>query len=428
MKCTLIVAMLALGLPIFGQALRLDIPDAWHKALLENPQMQRQDADLEATRIQVDVESADRLPVFSLKGGYQYNSEVSELSIFGNSLKMGVHDRWDYSAGVQQPIFTGFRTDSAILAAQADTLARAASIRQTADQLRLQIAVRFCEVQSVDDQFEALQRGIDRADRQLRRIRSLLAAEQATPLDTLEISNRKLELETGISQNRHQRNILVAQLQELVNCPFEPVLNVDRPGIQPVEPGPWIDKALYQRSEFAALDARGTRLDQMRRTALSTLYPQVFATAEYHYGIPGMQMINPDWGDYYTVGVQAQWKPWDWGQARKRARVAELNRRQTDCDRAQLTARVRREITEVVEQMNSLADRTRLQGELAKQEVQRRNAILNKFEQRQSTALDLRDAEARVTEAECALAQLKAQWEESRYQLLYVSGTIGGDL
>jgi outer membrane protein TolC len=261
----------------------------------------------------------------------------------------------------------------------------------------------------------------------LRRLRNLLAAGQTTPLDTLEFANHRLELQTSLAANRHQRSILLAQMEELAGLAFEPAPAAEDPTVLPVDPDGFAAQALTDRPEFAVNAARQEQAAQMRTAALSNLYPQVYANAEYHYGIPGVQVVNPKWDDYYTVGVSAQWCPWDWGQTREKARVAELNRKQLECDRDRLTAQVRREVYEAAEQMNSLAERIHLQNELAAQENLRRDQFQRKYEQGQSTALDLRDAESRATEAECTLARLYAQWEEVRYQLLYVSGTLGGD-
>jgi outer membrane protein TolC len=419
---TLGAGLLAVAL----SATTMDLPTAWKTARAHNPRLRQGSAALTAARTQVEVESTDRLPGFGVKSGYQYMSDVSSMSLFGNKLEMGTHDRWDFAVSVSQPIFTGYRTRGRIAGAQTDTLVARANLEQSDDAICLQVAALFAEVSALDAQNNVLRSGIDRADRQLIRLRSLYIAKLATPLDTLETANRRIELQTAITRNEHARRILLARLQEVVGVPCEPTVTPLSP--HPLRAEDFLSAAMDSRPELAAVRARQQRCAQNRTIALSALYPQLVANAEYHYGTPGQKMINPDWGDYYTVGLQMQWNPFDWGKARETARVADLNKLQLTAEEDLITARIEREITENVEQLNSLDDQIKLQRILAAQEVERRETVRNRYEQGQSTAPDLRDAEAKATDAECEIARLLAQWTEAYYQLQFACGNIGGDL
>lgn len=403
----------------------MNLSEAWDKAEQHNPQLRQQVLSVDAARSQYRAESDEQLPKLYAKTGYQYISDVGTMNLLGRSLDMGVHDHWDLALGVQQPLFTGDRIRSQMAAAASDTSAARANYRLTRETLRLQIAGLFNQAGALDDQYQTLNSGIERADRQLRRLQSLLRAQQATPLDTLEIANHKLELETTRADNRHQYRILLAQIEELVG---EPILPQGGAGIPPrsLDVADYQRQALENRAEFSLNAAKQTRLEEQKKIALSALYPQINATAEYHYGKPNIEVINPDWHDYYTVGVQLQWNAWDWGQAREKARVAEINRQQLVADSDRLQAQVTRQVFEAVEQLNSLMDRLTLQKQLTTQESVRRDVIENRCEQGQATSVDLRDADSKVTEAQLTCAQLTAQWQQAYYQLLYVTGILGG--
>jgi outer membrane protein TolC len=266
---------------------------------------------------------------------------------------------------------------------------------------------------------------MQRADSQLQRVRAMLAAAQATPLDTLEIANRRLELQTAVAQNRHQRAVCLSQLEELVGAPLDPAPLPPLPVAQ-LAAADYEAAAMVARQEFTVVSAQGAQAAAQRRAALSALYPQLAAVAEYHYADPGVEYIDPDWNDYYSVGVQMQWNLWDWGQARREANAAVCAQRRAEQENSRLQAQVRREVRETVEQLNSLADRIALQRRLVQQEALRRDVMQQRFEQAQGTSLDLRDAEDRVTEAELALAQYIAQWRQARFLLDYYTGSMGG--
>jgi len=417
------LALLCGAVALAAQTLTLE--RAWELAERTNPALQQQQQSLAAARERLRSAQTERLPRLNANAGYQYVSEVGSVSFFGNTVEMGVHNRWDFYAQLKQPLFTGWRTTSRIAAAGADTLAAAAGARQTDDRLRLQIAALYCQVQSLDAAADALHRGMQRADSQLQRVRAMLAAAQATPLDTLEIANRRLELQTAVAQNRHQRAVCLSQLEELVGAPLDPAPLPPLPVAQ-LAAADYEAAAMVARQEFTVVSAQGAQAAAQRRAALSALYPQLAAVAEYHYADPGVEYIDPDWNDYYSVGVQMQWNLWDWGQARREANAAVCAQRRAEQENSRLQAQVRREVRETVEQLNSLADRIALQRRLVQQEALRRDVMQQRFEQAQGTSLDLRDAEDRVTEAELALAQYIAQWRQARFLVDYYTGSMGG--
>lgn len=82
------------------------------------------------------------------------------------------------------------------------------------------------------------------------------------------------------------------------------------------------------------LDARIEQRNRLRRASIAGLLPNVGAAAAYHYAKPGVDMIENEWMDYYTLGVSMSWTLWDFHEARSRAKSQEVLARSLSATRS----------------------------------------------------------------------------------------------
>ncbi|NIW78051.1 MAG: TolC family protein, partial [Calditrichae bacterium] len=206
--------------------------------------------------------------------------------------------QYDLNVGVQQPIFTGFRTRSLVNAAKERFKARLSGKSVAQNQLMLGIGQLYYQIQSNMLQQQIITQSIQRADNQLEKVRSLLFADQAIPFDTLEIANRKL-----------QQQILLKNLeniQQILQSQFSYLLNIDTVGsIQEIP----IDSlalildpltnhqriAVERRPELDQLTAAKKAQSNQVKIFRSALFPQIYASASYHYARPGVNFFQDEW-------------------------------------------------------------------------------------------------------------------------------------
>jgi outer membrane protein TolC len=184
------------------------------------------------------------------------------------------------------------------------------------------------------------------------------------------------------------------------------------------------DAALRRRPELRQLAA--LRQAQARRVAVleALRRPQVYASASYRYGRPGVDFFRDDWMGYYTVGLSARWQLWDWDQAQGQVEKARLEGRRLEVQDRQLRLEIRQQVAELGAQLRSAAEQVRLQEELVAQEREREHLVGQSYAQGQATSLDLHRAESDLTAAELVLVQSRIQWRQLRLQLDFAAGLL----
>ena len=176
---------------------------------------------------------------------------------------------------------------------------------------------------------------------------------------------------------------------------------------------------------FRRVDGQAALPDVRRTAALATLRrPQVWASAAYHYGRPGVDFFKDQWMGYYTVGLNARWQLWDWGQVQRQVEKARLEGRRLELQDQQLRLEIRQQVAEACAQLHSAAEQIRLQRQLVAQEQERERRGSQSYAQGQATSLDLSAAENALVAAELALEQSRLQWRQSELQLRFATGRL----
>ena len=408
----------------------------WQRVLGNNPQLQSARAQAEIAGMQLAFQQRERFPKLTSGASYAYVSEIPELQIpipFPGvapfSLKAGTYNRYDFTATVQQPIFTGWRLRNQARAAQSGMLARRAEYRARRNGLLLQAGTLYYQILLRQLQEEVVDQAVARADLHLQRARSLFRAAQATAFDTLEVANRKLRLLNRKRQLENARRILEARLRRLIggkDLPEMPTAVEDQKIDQTLPPlDSLLQRAQVFRPELQALQAKIEMDNAKSRVARSLYFPQIYGSATYHYARPGVNFFRDEWMSYYTVGIGLKWDLWNWGQRHLQVQQAELSRRASELQQMDMKNQVEEQVKEAYYRLLTLRDQIDLQQRLVEQERERYRLTRIRYKQSQATSLDLSDAEKSLYSAELTQKQYWVQWQTAWLQLQFATGTIG---
>ncbi len=413
----------------------IDLEQAWEIGLQNNPMLQQREIVSKIAEAEQQIKFGAFLPKLTVNGLYYYVSEQAEISFanlpFGvtmDPVKVGRKDNWDFSAKLTQPVFTGFRIWKDLERAEADHRIAAQARTAAENAIRLQIAAFFYQCEAIRHQISIIDDGIRRANLQKNRVLDLLEAGQVTTLDTLAMSNRVLELVTMRKSAEHEYRIAKARLAEVMamNEPFTLDFDDKAPISETAALETYQVQALERRVELSMNRDQILKQKLTTRIAESVFYPQIYAQAEYHYGIPGVQMIDAEWDDYYRLGVQMQWQVWDWMESAKKRKQSIHLTEKLELEEDTIANQIMREVTQTWEQLKSLEEQMGLQQQLAAQmELEVRHAE-NLFQEGNATMIDVRDAEERLTEAQLRLDALMSQLKIYQVQMDYYTGIIGG--
>jgi outer membrane protein len=435
-KIVFIVFMLIVILSaVRVSAQELTLEDAWQIALQKNLTLQEVEKGIQQAKEEIKIQQSGFLPSINGSASYHYQSAIPSLElpfqIPGQGpidIEAGFKNQYDLNVGVQQPIFTGFRTYHLAKAAKDQFQARQAGEQSAKNQLLLQIGQLYYTIQSNLLQQDIISQSIQRADNQLQKVNSLLEAQQAIPFDTLEIANRKLQQQIQLKNLENVYHILLSQFNYLLNIDSAQAVqkvSIESTGLSLNSRGDYQEIALEQRPELSQLNFSKRAQSNQIQVFRSTLLPQVYASGSYHYARPGVNFFKDEWMDYYTVGVNLQWSLWNWGRDYRKVKQARYEYDRLNLQNQELVNQIKQQVEETYRYLQNAREQIELQQKLVDQERTRYQMTEDMYLQAQVTSLDLSDAEQRLTEADLMLKEKYMEWYQYHLKMDYVTGTIG---
>ncbi len=426
--------LLMLPIAAGAQESKLTLEQAWQLLQNNNISLQQMQATIQQAEQETEIAQADVLPSVAATASYNYVSKLAKYelpvslpAVQGLTIEAGAKNQYDAALVVQQPVFTGFRLSNQVKAAQAGKEAQSQQQVVLKNQLQLQVGMLYYAIQSNKLAQQTLQQSIQRLQFQRDKVLSFFKVERVTEFDTLEVANQILRLQSQLHSSQNTHRVLLTRLAHLLSLDQRRDIADFQPGKLDLELetlDDYTQAALTHRPEMNQVNALQRSQSFRASMAKSALYPQVYATASYHYARPGVNFFKNQWMDYYTVGAQLQWKLWDWKQRSRKIEQARLELNKTDLQEQQIQQNIEQQVTEAFEQLQSIKQQIELQRNLVLQERRRYQIAKEKFSQGQLSALDLNSIEKELTTAEMTLNQQYIQWQQYRLQLDFATGRL----
>lgn len=261
---------------------------------------------------------ATLLPSLSANGSYSYTSETMQLDIAtppipgytAPHIEFGDGNIYDLNLNARFPIYAGGAPSYQSKAKESAALAAVYDLQ--ADSLKLLHDVRraYFDVVAAEAKVDAADNRVARLQRHVAEIENAIKAGAAS-------EETKVTALAGLRAAEGEALRLVAvsaaarlQLGNLVGLPgteINPAAQLESTLIIAS------DNRSTTRPELLALDKRITQADKTARAAKGSYLPSLSGAVVYHYGKPGINQVENDWMDYYTIGLNASWTLWDFG-------------------------------------------------------------------------------------------------------------------
>jgi outer membrane protein TolC len=80
------------------------------------------------------------------------------------------------------------------------------------------------------------------------------------------------------------------------------------------------------RPEMKLFDLQMNRLDATKKLSTSKLLPKISVFGQAGYGRPGLNMLDPDFKDWYFVGAKVSWNVWNWNLSKNEKKIADIQK------------------------------------------------------------------------------------------------------
>jgi len=399
---------------LLGQE-RLSLEQSWVIALKNNYTIQQQENLIIKAREEIAIQKTDYYPSLATSGLWaRANFEKFPMILPSESNKVGVDL---VSLSINQSIFSGLKTKNLVASAQERLLAQQIKKSMIQNTVLVEVGNLFYEIQYNFLQQKVLEASIYRINNQQKNIYNLYMAEQATPFDTLEISNKKLQLKNQLAILQDAGVILWSNFQYLLNEEELPPLNPLSPeSIQFIlhNRTDHIQQAIQTRPELQNLSAQKKAQLIYSDVLKARYYPHLSASFGFNVLKMTGDLFIDEWTNFYSVMIKVQ--------------QAKLDIQNIELQESQLIQDIKHQIKVAYQNIQSSQKKIKLQQKLVSQEKERYRITEDRYNQGLATFLDLDSSELAYTEAETELHKYYITWYKNRLQLDFATGIISQNI
>jgi outer membrane protein TolC len=361
----LVSLLLAIGLPITASVTNavplpsgpLTLDQALEFALAHNVTLRKGRQDLEEAQGLAIQQRAARLPRLAATGAYQQLDEARiervQFSAAQPATPFLNNQSWNANLVVTQPIYAGGKYNSMARSSRLTREAALASYQALVANTLLEVRTAYSDVLLAVEQIVVQEASKKLLERELETARRSLEAGTVPKFNVLraevELANALPPLIRARNQERISRNTLAL----LLGCDIPADSGVDIPlrtadslKAEPFEVsvGAALNAAWVRRPEIkAAQSASQLRHEEVLQTR-ADLLPSLSGTAGY--GVQNRNFIREldQTLDGWTVGVQANWLLFDFGQTQAKVNMARAREEQARLEVEDVRRRIELEV------------------------------------------------------------------------------------
>ncbi|MBZ0265741.1 TolC family protein [bacterium] len=379
--------------------------------------------------IETELAAGARLPMVQAQGKFQYASEIMELTLPSapgsspRTIEFGDGLTTDIAVRAGSTLFQGgaikARTNSK------RELEKAKRQLSKADSLKVlhNVRVAFYETLQAQEVLEIAQTQLNRVESHLQSVQEGIEAGML---------NREVLLEVQIRVEQAKQQVKQAE-SAMIRKRLELSYLIGKTESDIVPEGDLTNslishetrentQALNSRPDILSFEKKSESLIWSKRSVEASFLPSLNAEIAYHYGRPGINLIENDWMGYGTIGASMSWTLWDWNARKKNIEILDLKR--------DIIAKTRLEVvgqySNRQNQLNSLYDSLSEQLQISTKRLLLQNELLEQKKSRYNSG-DLEEKEYLDTEFETHAVEIEhnvllAQLRLTEIQLLYVLG------
>lgn len=372
---------------------------------------------------------ASRWPTLGLSGAYSYTSETQKLEFASPipgfvmpSVEFGDGNVYDAAIIARAPLFAGGALGQR---ARAD----AAAYRSTqqdffADSLRLLWNVRRAYFQALGAEARAqtARQALARMERHVREISAAISAGWQSEEARIAAAAALRQIESARIAAEAQASVERLKLGSLVGAPEREIFPDGDLDARATEIPLTTESPIEARAEMLALQSRIEQSGHLTHAARGSLLPSLSAMAAYHYGKPGVNVVENEWMDYYVVGLNASWTLWDWNARKYQVKQTRAQMNILDAQKSELERSLsNREKIARLTWTSARAAREK-SAERVTLERERFALVEGRWREGMASESELLDAQDDLTQAETDLAAARANERIAEVDWRYAAG------
>ncbi|MCF6205654.1 MAG: TolC family protein [Sulfurovum sp.] len=394
--------------------------------------IKKSEAQMALSKMKHQESKADQFGSIDLVGGFtHYNLPRTLAPMTPSSIAAGgaVATTKDlYSAGITYtvPLFTGFAQTTQVEMDNIATAMAQSKLSLTKEQLAYNVASLYLSILALEDMAQAQQKYVYA----LKKLKNIIAKEvslgKKAQIDLLKAQKDLAGNLSYLEVLKGNLSITKASLASLVG--IDHIGTLKRVKISVKQPRIALGELMAKADSLNRIkvaDFNVKKADRGIKKSRSTLMPQVVLNSYYGYNYGENDSSNPASGEWnneklWQVGVNAQWKVFDFGKRDATIQKAKIAKMEAEFDREQTLLDLKKSLIEAREKMRQ--EYANYQGNLKQLALAKASEKIERvrYENGASTINDLLYAVSQTQLAKAKLIESKYNYQKGKFYLDYL--------
>ncbi|MBZ9778466.1 TolC family protein [Psychroflexus sp. CAK8W] len=297
---------------------------------------------------ETEVIDSEKLPQISLLSRASYQSDVINFPLPNSTLQGPNKDQYRNELQINQLIYGSGVIDAKSTLLQKTNQAEQLAVDIRLYQLKQRINQVYFSILLHQEKIELQARRNQQLQQQLREVKSGVdnGVIVASAQDAIQAELLKIQQETtGLEGNQQY---LLKALSSLIGVKVSDVNQLHFSEIEIT------NKSSLQRPELNFFQAKKEELTANQNLISKETLPQLNAFANAGYSNPGLNMLDNQFQEYVFVGLQLNWKLFDWSANKNKRKSLDFKKEELSVEAETFQLKTRTELDEQLQKIKSL--------------------------------------------------------------------------
>ena len=285
------------------------------------PLTQQKNLLTQQNTLDVSVINKGKLPQLdlSVKASYQSDVTAVPVDIPGVVIPSPNKDQYRATVTANQLLYNGGLIDAQTQAKNLETKVKKSSVDVALYQLRQRVNALFFSSLIIDEKRQILTDKKTQIKAKLNDLNNAVKYGTALASSKAILDAEVLTINQQVFEIDATKKALLKSLSKLIGTPVNPNVKLQKPLVL------WQPKASLKRPELHYFDLQKKQIDQQSNILSKSNKPKIMAFAQGGYGNPGLNLFDKNFAGYYMVGLQLNWRIFDWQKTKKQRQSLKIN-------------------------------------------------------------------------------------------------------
>lgn len=341
MKTKFLLVVVLLVVQTFAQQKVLTLEQSLEIGLENNKELKISESKVELNKAKYYETGTTLLPTIRASASYARLSDVPPFEVTvpfsPNPIKIQdpILNNYNLGLSITQPIFTGFKLSSIKSAAKNNYEAESIQFDAEKNKLSLSIKEAFWNLYKAQKYVQLINENKRKLEEHFKDTEQFFFNELVTKNDLLKIKSQLSSIDYQLVEGNKNLSLARALFNKIIGLPITEQTQIDADNslikTDLLDLSEYINQALAQRNEIAAVEKIVNASDDLITAANSDWFPSVFLFGNYYYNKPNQRILpaQDKFNDTWDVGVSLSWELWNWGKTSYKVEQAEQQFKQS---------------------------------------------------------------------------------------------------